>query len=168
MSKVNTQLTILLIIFSIFIGAGIGIGGMILIINTDSDQMSLQEENKRNLLEVWEGELLWPNGNVYYEGNLIEGDMKEVYKEINEVEFLEFVASVESIDNDMDFIVPKFSGHGIPHGHGRMYYEGGSLQYEGEFNLGRREGKGTTYSKEGNVIYSGQYYLDKGGNLLGR
>ena len=47
-----------------------------------------------------------------------------------------------------------------PSGKGLVLYPDNS-RYEGEFKLGKRHGRGTSYDKEGNVVYEGKWVEDR-------
>lgn len=66
---------------------------------------------------------------------------------------------------------------GLPNGYGQNYHSNGQLKYEGEYVLGRREGKGTYYFKNGDRYQGsfkenkmngkGVYYYANGDRFLG-
>lgn len=125
-----------------------------------SANSDLRSENGSHAAEVLQGEIYWPNGNLYYQGELTAGDIKENYRDLYEAEH---AALIELFNlPEKEFVVPEFIGEGIPHGFGKMYSKEGDLNYEGEFKLGKKEGQGKAYTYTGDFIsYEGEFKNDK-------
>ena len=89
------------------------------------------------------------NGELIYEGEYINGEIKKEKFKFNKDEI------------DKDFLV--FKGHlknGLKDGIIKEY-EKGKLIFEGEYLNGKRNGKGIQYSWRGHLEFEGEYLNDE-------
>ena len=98
------------------------------------------------LEQITEVQLLWPNGNLLYEGNLLDGQPDGEGKFYSEDGILRYEGS---------FI------RGVMEGRGKFYRADGSLSYQGETFRGKRQGDGRTYRADGSIEFQGEFANDR-------
>jgi hypothetical protein len=71
------------------------------------------------------------------------------------------------VSNNIHYTGETFNG--MAHGHGKMYFPTGVLEYEGTFKCNLLNGKGILYNEMGNLLYQGEFVngIKEGKFLLG-
>lgn len=71
---------------------------------------------------------------------------------------------VENFELDYGLTYTGYIKNGVPHGYGKRYFSGGTIEYEGDWVNGKCEGYGTKYYDNGKISYVGNL---KEGDLYG-
>ena len=122
--------------------------------------------------EYWTGKLkeYYDNGNIKLEAEYLYGEINGNYKSYNEEGIIK---SEEEYINGKKLGKCKYYDKGIlsferePLIFGQMlkikeYYDNGSIKYDGEGDYeGNRVGKGKLYSKEGEILFEGEFLDNK-------